>query len=137
MLYFHFCQGFRRTNARNQPEQRALYLPSVWNPTFYLLAISCLLFSFLITTLSPCLNQVLTHRLGSATMLSLIYSEILKMIRLWGLLDFDVEIFYPRDPYSLPRGYPKQESKESDPLHIMTSQSLLMEVISGLFPTLV
>lgn len=70
-------------------------------------------------------------------MLSLIYSEILKMIRLWGLLDFDVEIFNPRDPYSLPRGYPKQESKESDQLHIMTSQSLLMEVISGLFPTLV
>lgn len=59
------------------------------------------------------------------------------MIRLWGLLDFDVEIFYPRDPYSLPRGYPKQESKESDQLHIITSQSLLMEVISGLFPTLV
>ncbi|KAI8571593.1 hypothetical protein RHMOL_Rhmol01G0131900 [Rhododendron molle] len=124
--------GFRRTNARNQPEQRALYLPSVWNPTFYLPAISCLLFSFLITTLSPCLNQVLTHRLGSATMLSLIYSEILKMIRLWGLLDFDVEIFYPRDPYSLPRGYPKQESKESDPLHIMTSQSLLMENLRDL-----
>ncbi|KAF7152678.1 hypothetical protein RHSIM_Rhsim01G0124300 [Rhododendron simsii] len=96
--YLYIDKGFRRTNARNQPEQRALYLPSV-----------------------------LTHRLGSATMLSLIYSEILKMIRLWGLLDFDVEIFYPRDPYSLPRGYPKQESKESDPLHIMTSQSLLME----------
>lgn len=106
-------------------------------PHLSLLAISSPLFSFLITTLSPFLNQVLTHRLGSASMLSLIYSEILKMLRLWGLLDFDVEIFYPHDPYSLPRGYPKQESKESDQLHIITSESLLMEVISGLLPTLV
>lgn len=101
--YLYIDKGFRRTNARNQPEQRALYLPSV-----------------------------LTHRLGSATMLSLIYSEILKMLRLWGLLDFDVEIFYPHDPYSLPRGYPKQESKETDQLHIMTPQSLFAENLRDL-----
>ncbi|GMP61004.1 hypothetical protein CsSME_00023641 [Camellia sinensis var. sinensis] len=105
MKCFLLCQGFRRTNARNQSEQRALYLPSV-----------------------------LTHRLGSATMLSLIYSEILKMLRLWGLLNFDVEIFFPRDPHSLPRGYHKQKSKESDHQHIMTSQSLLVEVISVFLP---
>lgn len=73
-------------------------------------------------------QQVLTHRSGSTAMLSLIYSEILKMLRLWGLLDFDVEIFFPHDAHSLPRGYQKQKSKESDQPHIMTSQSLLVEV---------
>ena len=52
------------------------------------------------------------------------------MLRLWGLLDFDVEIFFPHDSHSLPRGYHKQKSKESDQPHIMTSQSLLVEVTS-------
>ncbi|XP_057501915.1 uncharacterized protein LOC130785746 isoform X2 [Actinidia eriantha] len=101
--YLYVDKGFRRTNARNQSEQRALYLPSV-----------------------------LTHRLGSATMLSLIYSEILKMLRLWGLLDFDIEIFFPHNPISLPRGYRKQKSKESDQPHIMTSESLLTEILRDL-----
>ncbi|KAL6989751.1 hypothetical protein U1Q18_015502 [Sarracenia purpurea var. burkii] len=101
--YLYVDKGFRRTNATNQSEQRSLYLPSV-----------------------------LTHRLGSATMLSVVYSEILKMLRLWGLLDFDVEIFFPSDPYSLPRGYHKQKSKESDQPHIMTSQSLLMVTLRDL-----
>ena len=67
-------------------------------------------------------------------MLSLVYSEILKMLRLWGLLDFDIEIFFPHNPNSLPRGYRKQKSKESDQPHIMTSESLLTEVISALLP---
>ena len=79
--------------------------------------------------------QVLTHRSGSASMLSLVYSEILKMLRLWGLISFDVEIFFPHDSYSCPRGYLKQKSKESDQLHIMTTQSLLVEVTSVVFPT--
>lgn len=74
--------------------------------------------------------QVLTHRSGSAVMLSLIYSEILKMLRLWGLVDFDVEISFPLDLHSLPRGYQKQKSKESDQPHIMTVQTLLEEVTS-------
>lgn len=77
--------------------------------------------------------QVLTHRSGSVSMLSLIYSEVLKMLRMWGILNFDVEIFFPRDFHSSPRGYLKQKSKESDQSHIMTSQSLLVEVIILLF----
>uniref|UniRef100_A0A7N0TQC6 Protein SirB1 N-terminal domain-containing protein n=2 Tax=Kalanchoe fedtschenkoi TaxID=63787 RepID=A0A7N0TQC6_KALFE len=77
-------------------------------------------------------DKVLTHRTGSAAMLSLIYSEILKMIRLWGLLDFDVEIFYPRDLSGLPIGYHKKKSKESDHAHIMTTKSLLVEILSNL-----
>lgn len=63
-------------------------------------------------------------------MLSLIYSEILKMLRLWGLLYFDAEIFFPHDFLTLPKGYNKQKSKESDQAHIMTSGNLLVEVIS-------
>ncbi|KAG8391123.1 hypothetical protein BUALT_Bualt01G0155200 [Buddleja alternifolia] len=101
--YLYVNKGFRRTNARNQVEQRALYL-----------------------------NSVLTHRSGSISMLSLIYSEILKMLRMWGVLDFDVEIFCPHDSHSSPRGYRKQKSKESDQSHIMTSQSLLMEILKDL-----
>lgn len=61
-------------------------------------------------------------------MLSLIYSEILKMLRMWGILEFDVEIFYPHDSHGCPRGYQKQKSTESDQTHIMTTQSLLEEV---------
>ncbi|KAF4403368.1 hypothetical protein G4B88_008014 [Cannabis sativa] len=39
----------------------------------------------------------------------LTYSEILKMLQLWGLLDFDVKIFVPHDFHSLPPGYHKQK----------------------------
>ncbi|CAI9786118.1 unnamed protein product [Fraxinus pennsylvanica] len=101
--YLYIDKGFRRTSERNQVEQRALYL-----------------------------HSVLTHRSGSASMLSLIYSEILKMLRLWGLLNFDVEIFFPHDSYSSPKGYHKQKSKESDRSHIMTTQSLLVEMLKDL-----
>lgn len=61
-------------------------------------------------------------------MLALIYSEILKTVRIYGLLDFDAEIFFPNDLNSLPRGYHKQKGKLGDEPHIMTSKSLLVEV---------
>lgn len=101
--YLYVNKAFRRSNARNQVEHRALYL-----------------------------NSVLTHRSGSVPMLSLIYSEILKMLHLWGVLNFDVEIFFPHDSYSSPRGYHKQESKESDQLDVMASQVLLVEILQDL-----
>ncbi|XP_047975459.1 uncharacterized protein LOC125217926 isoform X2 [Salvia hispanica] len=101
--YLYLNKGFRRTSTRNHVEHRALYL-----------------------------NSVLTHRSGSVSMLSLIYSEILKMLRIWGVLNFDVEIFFPHDSHSSPRGYLKQKSKESDQSHIMTSQSLLVEILKDL-----
>ncbi|KAJ4847211.1 hypothetical protein Tsubulata_008454 [Turnera subulata] len=75
------------------------------------------------------LHSVLTHRSGSAPMLTLIYSEILKMLRLWGLLTFDCELFFPHDSHTLPRGYHKQKSKDSDHHHILTSQTLLDKVL--------
>ncbi|KAM4072624.1 hypothetical protein ACB094_11G152600 [Castanea mollissima] len=101
--YLYGTKGFRRTHSRNQSEPRALYL-----------------------------HSVLTHRSGSIAMLSLIYSELLKMLRMWGLVDFDVEIFFPHDLHSLPRGYDKQKSKESDQPHIITSQTLLLEILKNL-----
>ncbi|XP_009802886.1 uncharacterized protein [Nicotiana sylvestris] len=97
--YLYVNKGFRRTGERNQSEPRALYL-----------------------------HSVLTHRFGSASLLSLIYSEILKMLRLWGLLSFDIEVFFPHDSFSSPRGYCKQKMKESDQSHVMTTQSLLVEL---------
>jgi len=81
------------------------------------------------------LRQVLTQRSGSAVILALIYSEVLKMLQLWGVIDFDVEIYYPHDLLGLPRAYDKKKSKESDQQHIMTSGSLLVEVAS--LPSLV
>ncbi|XP_008465893.1 uncharacterized protein LOC103503468 isoform X2 [Cucumis melo] len=101
--YMYVMKGFRRTGSKAQSEPRALYL-----------------------------HTVLTHRTGSAALLSLIYSEILKMLRLWSLLDFDVEIYHPHDDYSLPMGYHKLKSKESDQAHIMTTQTLLVEILSNL-----
>lgn len=83
------------------------------------------------------LEQVLTHRSGSIAMLSLIYSEVLKMLRMWSLLNFDPEIFVPRDLHGLPRGYNKVKSKESDQAHVMTSQALLVEVTSLILAKLV
>ncbi|KAH7667023.1 hypothetical protein IHE45_12G032400 [Dioscorea alata] len=78
------------------------------------------------------LHSVLTCRLGSAVMLSLVYSEMLKMLRICGFLDFDVEIYFPHDLFSLPRGYHKQKSKLSDQPHIMTAKSLLVEILRDL-----
>ncbi len=126
-----FPKGFRRTNERNLLQPRALYLHSVWDsPSAYYFYVKWktsfvdLVSNHLIMNF----DQVLTHRSGSAVMLSLIYSEILKMLRLWGLLNFDVEIFFPHDAHSLPRAYDKQKSKESDQPHIITTQMLLEEV---------
>lgn len=65
-------------------------------------------------------------------MLSLIYSEMLKMLRVYSFLDFDVEIYFPHDVVSLPRGYHKQKSKSTDQGHIMTSKSLLVESLKNL-----
>ncbi|XP_049402769.1 uncharacterized protein LOC125866459 isoform X1 [Solanum stenotomum] len=101
--YLYVNKGFRRTGATNQSEPRALYL-----------------------------HSVLTHRSGSASLLSLLYSEILKMLRLWGFLSFDIEVFFPHDSSSTPRGYCKQKTKESDQSHVMTTQSLLEEMLKDL-----
>ncbi|XP_015688164.2 uncharacterized protein LOC102702619 [Oryza brachyantha] len=78
------------------------------------------------------LHSVLTCRFGSALMLSLIYSEILKMLRIYGLLEFNVEIFFPHDLSSVPRGYDKHKSKLGDEPHIMTSKRLLVEILKAL-----
>ncbi|KAL3349277.1 hypothetical protein AABB24_022422 [Solanum stoloniferum] len=101
--YLYVNKGFRRTGATTQSEPRALYL-----------------------------HSVLTHRSGSASLLSLLYSEILKMLRLWGFLSFDIEVFFPHDSSSTPRGYCKQKTKESDQSHVMTTQSLLEEMLKDL-----
>ncbi|KAL3599616.1 hypothetical protein D5086_007534 [Populus alba] len=77
------------------------------------------------------LHAVLTYQSGSAYMLALIYSEILKVLRFWSLLDFDCEIFFPHDRYGLPRGYHKQKSAESDHPHILTVQTLLEEILKN------
>ncbi|XP_024988262.1 uncharacterized protein LOC112523057 isoform X1 [Cynara cardunculus var. scolymus] len=101
--YMYVDKGFRRTNSSNQLEQRAVYL-----------------------------HSVLTHRVGSMSMLSLIYSEILKMLRLWGLLNFDVEISSHNDSYGSPRGYIKQKTTESDQQQIVTTESLLLKILRDL-----
>ncbi|XP_071706548.1 uncharacterized protein [Rutidosis leptorrhynchoides] len=101
--YMYVDKGFRRANSSNQLEQRAVYL-----------------------------HSVLTHRVGSMSMLSLIYSEILKMLRLWGLINFDVEISSPNDSYGSPKGYHKQKSTESDQQHIVTTESLLLKILRDL-----
>nr|XP_017225527.1 PREDICTED: uncharacterized protein LOC108201750 isoform X2 [Daucus carota subsp. sativus] len=101
--YLYINKAFCRHSSKNPSEQRTLYL-----------------------------HSVLTHRLGSAAMLSLVYAEILKMFRIWGILNFDVEIFFPHDSSSNPRGYIKQKSKESDQAHIMTTESLLVKILTEL-----
>ena len=65
-------------------------------------------------------------------MLSLIYSEMLKTLRLYGLLDFDEEISFPHDLDGCPRGYDKRRSKFCDEPNIMTAKSLLVEILQTL-----
>ncbi|KAL5708370.1 hypothetical protein ACHQM5_019170 [Ranunculus cassubicifolius] len=101
--YLYGYKGFRRATVSVLPESQALYL-----------------------------HSVLTHRAGSAAMLSLIYSEILKMLRLWGLLNFEAEIYCPHDEVNLPKGYHKLKSRISDQAHILTTQSLLVEILKSL-----
>ncbi|KAF7022324.1 hypothetical protein CFC21_035117 [Triticum aestivum] len=78
------------------------------------------------------LHSTLTCRSGSALMLSLIYSEMLKTLRLYGLLDFDEEISFPHDLDGCPRGYDKRRSKFCDEPNIMTAKSLLVEILQTL-----
>ena len=126
-MFFVF-QAFCRHSSKNPSEQRTLYLHSVCKTAAFLNHYSSgILYLQLYCYLFVCV-QVLTHRLGSAAMLSLVYAEILKMFRIWGILNFDVEIFFPHDSSSNPRGYIKQKSKESDQAHIMTTESLLVKV---------
>ncbi|KAI3744040.1 hypothetical protein L1987_57112 [Smallanthus sonchifolius] len=101
--YLYVDKGFRRTKSSNHLEHRAVYL-----------------------------HSVLTHRVGSMSMLSLIYSEVLKMLRLWGLLKFDVEVSSPNDSYGSPRGYLKHKNTESDQQHIVTTEFLLLKILRDL-----
>ncbi|KAJ4730937.1 transglutaminase family protein [Rhynchospora pubera] len=79
------------------------------------------------------LHSTLTCRSGSPTMLSLIYSEVLKMVRVTGFLDFDAEIYCPDSlEKSLPRGYDKKKSKISDETHIITARSLIVKILKNL-----
>lgn len=50
------------------------------------------------------------------------------MIRMWGLINFDVEISSPNDSHGSPRGYIKQKTTEFDQQHIVTTESLLLKV---------
>ncbi|KAG5249939.1 Transglut core2 domain-containing protein [Salix suchowensis] len=104
--FLYVKKGFHRSNMRSRLEPHPLYL-----------------------------HAVLTYQSGSAYMLALIYSEILKVLRLWSLLDFDCEIFFPHDRYGLPRGYHKQKSAESDHPHILTVQTLLEEILKNVKET--
>ncbi|KAI7725253.1 hypothetical protein M8C21_014649 [Ambrosia artemisiifolia] len=101
--YMYVDKGFRRTKSSNHLEHRAVYL-----------------------------HSVLTHRVGSMSMLSLIYSEIVKTLRLWGLVEFDVEVSSPNDSYGSPRGYLKQKTTESDQQHIVTTEFLLLKILRDL-----
>eukprot|EP01018_Ginkgo_biloba_P037673 Gb_33751 [translate_table: standard] len=84
------------------------------------------------------LNLVLTRRIGTVVMLALIYTEIVKMLQMLGLLHFDIEVALPHDPTSLPRGYIiadvqkaqdyyKENRNSAQPL-VLTTQMLLTEV---------
>ncbi|KAJ3671750.1 hypothetical protein LUZ60_007829 [Juncus effusus] len=100
--YLYIHKGFQRTE--NVLDSRALYL-----------------------------HSTLTCKSGSATMLSLIYSEILKMLRISGFMDFDAEIYCPNNlEKSLPRGYDKKKSSIDDGMHILTSKSLLVKILTNL-----
>ncbi|WCJ39129.1 hypothetical protein M5689_020143 [Euphorbia peplus] len=102
--FLYVNKGFRRSNGEeNQIDPAALYL-----------------------------HSVLMEGCGSAAMLSLIYSETLKVLRMWSFLDFDCEILFPVDRFGLPSGYHKQKMKDSDQEHILTTQTLLHKILRNM-----
>ncbi|KAL9233821.1 hypothetical protein vseg_008768 [Gypsophila vaccaria] len=104
--YLYVTKGFRRAAAGYRPDSRVFYL-----------------------------HSVLAQRIGTVAVLSLIHSEVLKMLRLSGVINFDVEIYYPHDVISLPRAYNKRKGRETDQQHILTAESLLVEILRNLKTT--
>ncbi|KAK9682796.1 hypothetical protein RND81_10G097000 [Saponaria officinalis] len=104
--YLYVTKGFRRAAAGYRPDPRVFYL-----------------------------HSVLAQRCGTVAVLSLIHSEVLKTLQLWGVINFDVEIYYPHDLVSLPRAYNKKKGTASDQQHIMTAESLLVEILRNLKTT--
>lgn len=107
--FMYIHKDFKRTPVSNAGDVRGLYL-----------------------------NMVLTRHTGSVIMLALIYSEILKMVKIYGLLDHDIEIDVPHHPTQLPRGHIlsnlsgdkghlKVKDGSDDAPHILTTQMFLTE----------
>lgn len=112
--FMYIHKDFKRTPVSNAGDVRGLYL-----------------------------NMVLTRHTGSVIMLALIYSEILKMVKIYGLLDHDIEIDVPHHPTQLPRGHIlsnlsgdkghlKVKDGSDDAPHILTTQMFLTEILGNL-----
>lgn len=83
------------------------------------------------------LNMVLTRRLGTSVMLALIYSEIVKILKSWGVIDFTVDMELPADHNSLPHPVLVSDSsvrtigEEGTPI-LLTPKNLLADIVATL-----
>ncbi|KAI5059266.1 hypothetical protein GOP47_0025585 [Adiantum capillus-veneris] len=78
-------------------------------------------------------NMVLTRRLGNPAILAIIYSELVKILKSWGVIDFVVDMIPPEDKFSLPRPVPRkppQSTLEEASLQLLTPKGLLVEILT-------
>lgn len=83
------------------------------------------------------LNMVLTRRLGSPAMLAVIYSELVKILNSWGVIEFVVDMEVPKDHSSLPHPVVRRDQcveiiSDSTAPQLLTPKSLLVEILTML-----
>ncbi|MCO5597261.1 hypothetical protein L7F22_051337 [Adiantum nelumboides] len=77
-------------------------------------------------------NMVLTRRLGNPAILAIIYSELVKILNSWGVIDFIVGMIAPEDGLSLPRPIPRKPSQpnlEDLSSQLLTPKASLVEIL--------
>lgn len=78
--------------------------------------------------------QVLTRRLGNPALLAIVYSELVKVLKSWGVIEFVVDMMPPKNKFSLPqpvvrKGPLVDTIMDSEPPELFTPKALLAEVI--------
>lgn len=102
--YLYGYKSFQRTNASSTSDARDCYF-----------------------------NMVLTRRLGNPAILAIIYSEVVRVLNSWGVIDFVVDMRAPKNKLSLPQPILRQSSQgslEDASLQLLTPRGLLVEILT-------
>lgn len=81
------------------------------------------------------LNMVLTRRLGNPALLAIVYSELVKVLKSWGVIEFVVDMMPPKNKFSLPqpvvrKGPLVDTIMDSEPPELFTPKGLLAEILT-------
>lgn len=79
------------------------------------------------------LNMVLTRRIGTVAVLAIIYSELVRLLKAWGVIEFVVDMIAPADQFSLPRPVVRRcatDVLDCEAPQLLTPQGLLTEILT-------